>query len=160
MWMCGTCLHLRLLMHSAAKLACTQTPVSPVHGVAAYMTPCTSPPRPELGTLQRDSCMAERHAAAVQGQQGHVKQCRSGNKMLCCRSGNKIAQDYSTTTQLQTLVLALAASFKAQGLFVVPQNVLVFDVWYHILGLTNAPTRRLQQQVRCSLTSSCTALQP
>ena len=75
-----------------------------------------------------------------------MRQC-----LVCCCSD-------SMTKQLQTLVLALAASFKAQGLFMIPQNVQLFDVFYQKLGLANAPTRRLQQQVRCSFRCSCSSL--
>ena len=89
----------------------------------------------------------------MQGQQGQVKQC-----LVCCCSNDQLITIHSPTAQLQTLVLALAASFKAQGLFVVPQNVQLFDVWYRKLGLANAPTRRLQQQVWCSFRCSCTSL--
>ena len=44
-------------------------------------------------------------------------------------------------------MLALAASFYAQGLLVNPINVQVFDLWYLDLGISaNVPgTRRLQQ---------------
>ena len=90
--------------------------------------------------------MAGGHAAPVQGQQGQVRQC-----LVCCCSD-------STTAQLQTLVLALAASFKAQGLFMNPQNVQMFDVFYQKLGLANAPTRRLQQQVWYSFRCSCSTV--
>ena len=107
----------------------------------------------QLGAVQQCLCMAGRRAAPVQAQQGQVKQC-----LVCCCSYGQPNMVHSTSAQLQTLVLALTASFKAQGLFVVPQNVQLFDVWYRKLGLENAPTRRLQQQVWRSFRCSCSSV--
>ena len=51
---------------------------------------------------------------------------------------------------MKQLVLALAASFQAQGLLVNPVNVHYFNVFYTVLGLGTAPTgRRLQVRRQC-----------
>ena len=53
------------------------------------------------------------------------------------------------------LTLALAASFKAQGLFDVnPNNVQFFNIFYQALGITDGPTGRRLLQVTAPLTAA------
>ena len=68
----------------------------------------------------------------------------SRSSCICCR------RNIATIDQQKALVLALAASFQAQGLFINPNNVKFFNVFYQALDLGSSPTGRRLLQVGSS----------